>query len=42
METKMSFKIYVHTMKTLMIYHNYRIYHKNRICMHATELVHVV
>jgi hypothetical protein len=29
-------------MKTPTICHNYRIYHKNRICMHARAYVHVV
>jgi hypothetical protein len=42
METKMSSKICVHAMKTHMIFHNYQIYYKNRICMHAPVHVHVV
>jgi hypothetical protein len=37
-ETKISSKIYADTMETSTICHNYRIYHKNRICMHV--LVH--
>jgi hypothetical protein len=31
-----------HAMKTPTIYHNYCIYHKNRICIHAPMHVHVV
>jgi hypothetical protein len=42
METKMSSKICVDAMKTPTICHNYRIYHKNRICMHAPAHVHVI
>jgi hypothetical protein len=32
---KISSKICAHAMETLTICHNYRIYHKNRICKHA-------
>ena len=32
-ETKISSKIFTHTMETLTICHIYRIYHKNRTCM---------
>jgi hypothetical protein len=42
METKISSKIFAHAIETLMIFHNYRIYHKNMICMHASVRVHVV
>jgi hypothetical protein len=38
----MSYKIYAHAIETLTIYHNYWIYHKNRICMHAPARVDVV
>jgi hypothetical protein len=34
-ETKMPPKIITHAIETSTIYHNYRIYHKNRIYMHA-------
>jgi hypothetical protein len=40
--TKMSSKICAHAMKTPTICHDYRIYHKNRICMHAPTRVDVV
>jgi hypothetical protein len=38
----MSSKIYAHVMETPTICHNYRIYHKNRIYMHAPMCVDVV
>jgi hypothetical protein len=38
-ETKLSSKIFAQAMKTLTICHNYRIYHKYRIFMHAPGLV---
>jgi hypothetical protein len=38
----MSSKIYVHAIKTHTNYHNYGIYHKNRIYMHAPAHVHVI
>jgi hypothetical protein len=41
-ETKISSKIFAHAIKTLTIYHNYWIYHKNRICMHGPAHVHMV
>jgi hypothetical protein len=41
-EMEMSSKICAHAMETPTICHNYRIYHKNRICMHAPQLVDVV
>jgi hypothetical protein len=41
-ETKMSFKICVYAIETPMIYHNYLIYHKNRICMYAPARVDMV
>jgi hypothetical protein len=41
METKMSSKICVHAMKTPTICHNFWIYHKNKISMHAAVHVHV-
>jgi hypothetical protein len=42
MEMKMSSKICVHAMETHTVCHNYWIYYKNRICMHAPTHVHVV
>jgi hypothetical protein len=42
METKISSKIFTHAMETPMICHNYKIYHKNRICMQEPARVHVV
>jgi hypothetical protein len=41
-ETKMSSKICAHAMETPTFYHNYRMYHKNWILMHALVRVHVV
>jgi hypothetical protein len=41
MKTKISSKICVHSIKTSTICHNYLIYHKNKIYMHATARVHM-
>jgi hypothetical protein len=41
-KTKISSKIFTHAMETPMICHNYKIYHKNRICMQEPARVHVV
>jgi hypothetical protein len=40
-KTKISSKICVHSMKTPTICHNYLIYHKNKIYMHATARLHM-
>jgi hypothetical protein len=39
-ETKMSSTICTRAMETATICYNYRIYHKNKICMHALARVH--
>jgi hypothetical protein len=38
MEIKMWSKICIHTIKTHTVCHNYRIYYKNRTCMHALSI----
>jgi hypothetical protein len=38
----MSCKICAHAIETPTICHNYRIYHENRICVHASARVDVV
>jgi hypothetical protein len=39
-EMKISSKICADAMESFTICHNYRIYHKNRVCMHAHARVH--
>lgn len=41
-ETKISSKIFAHVMETPTVCRNYRIYHKNRTCMHVSARLHVV